>query len=185
MLSVEPTAIPDVKIVSPKRHGDDRGFFSETFNQRSFAEAGLDAVFVQDNHSLSGPAGTVRGLHFQSPPAGQAKLVRVVRGAILDVAVDLRRSSPTYGKHVAVELSADNWRQLWVPVGFAHGFCTLVPDTEVIYKVTEFYSPQHDLGMQWDDPDLGVAWPVAAGAATLSNKDLSLPRFADLAPVFA
>ncbi|GGC53961.1 dTDP-4-dehydrorhamnose 3,5-epimerase [Chelatococcus reniformis] len=184
MVSIEATAIPDVKVVTPKRHGDHRGFFSETFNLRDFAEGGIAGGFVQDNHSLSGPVGTVRGLHFQSAPFAQDKLVRVVRGAILDVAVDLRRSSPTYGRHVAVELSAQNWRQLWVPVGFAHGFCTLEPDTEVVYKVTGYYSAAHDHGMRWNDPDLGIAWPVAGDAALLSAKDAAQPRFAELPAYF-
>jgi dTDP-4-dehydrorhamnose 3,5-epimerase len=184
MVNIEPTAIADVKIVTPKRHGDSRGFFSETFNHRDFAAAGIDATFVQDNHSLSGPVGTVRGLHFQSAPFAQDKLVRVVRGRILDVAVDLRRSSPTYGRHVAVELSAENWRQLWVPIGFAHGFCTLEPDTEVIYKVTNYYSAANDLGMRWDDPDLGIAWPIASDQASLSPKDAAQPAFASLPTIF-
>src|SRR5919107_1765563 len=144
MLQVEKTAIPAVKIITPRRFGDARGFFSEVYSRRAFEEAGLALDFVQDNHSLSGPRGTIRGLHFQSQPFAQDKLVRVVRGRILDVAVDLRRSSATFGQHVAVELSAENWRQLLVPVGFAHGFCTLTPDTEVLYKVTAYYAPTHD-----------------------------------------
>lgn len=185
MLTVEPTAVPDVRIVTSKRFGDDRGFFSEVWSQRSFAEAGIDLPFVQDNHSWSAKTGTIRGLHFQSPPFGQDKLVRVVRGRILDVAVDLRRSSPTYGRHVAVELSAENWRQLLVPVGFAHGFCTLEPDTEVTYKVTGYYSAAHDLGLAWDDPDLGIAWPVTATDATLSPKDTRHPRLSELQSPFA
>lgn len=180
MLSVTPTALPDVKIITPPRHGDQRGFFSETWNQEAMREAGIDASFVQDNHSLSGPVGTVRGLHFQSAPFAQDKLVRVSRGRILDVAVDLRRSSPTYGQHVAVELSAENWRQLWVPVGFAHGFCTLEPDTEVQYKVTAPYAAANDHGVLWNDPDIGIDWPVSGTQALLSPKDLKQPRLADL-----
>ena len=135
---------------------------------------------MQDNHSLSAAAGTIRGLHFQIAPHAQAKLVRVVRGRVLDVAVDLRRSSPTFGRHFAVELSADNWAQLFVPVGFAHGFCTLTEDVEVLYKVSELYSPAHDRGLAWDDPDLAIAWPVAAPSAVLSDKDRRWPRLRDL-----
>ena len=184
MLQVEETRIPAVKIVTPRRFGDARGFFSEVYSRKAFEEAGLGFDFVQDNHSLSGPRGTVRGLHFQSPPFAQDKLVRVVRGRILDVAVDLRRSSPTFGRHVAVELSAENWRQLLVPAGFAHGFCTLEPDTEVLYKVTGYYAPSHDHGLAWDDPALGIAWPVAPQEALLSDKDRRQPRLADLPAVF-
>ncbi|HYA73817.1 MAG TPA: dTDP-4-dehydrorhamnose 3,5-epimerase [Roseiarcus sp.] len=176
---VEDTAIPDVKIITPKKFGDRRGFFSETYNRRAAAEAGIHLEFVQDNHSLSADVGTIRGLHFQSAPFAQDKLVRAPRGRILDVAVDLRRSSPTFGRHVAVELSAENWRQLLVPVGFAHGFCTLEPDTEVFYKVTSYYSPAHDHGLAFDDPALGIAWPVDATKAILSDKDRRLPRLAD------
>ncbi len=184
MVSIEPTAIPDVKIVTPKRFGDDRGFFSDVYNRQRFFEAGIEIDFVQDNHSWSAKAGTVRGLHFQSYPFAQDKLVRVVRGRILDVAIDLRRSSPTYGQHVAVELSAENWQQLLVPIGFAHGFCTLEPDTEVLYKVSHYYSPDHDHGVAWDDRSLGISWPVARDEATLSDKDLRQPRFADLSLYF-
>jgi dTDP-4-dehydrorhamnose 3,5-epimerase len=183
VLNVEPTALPDVKIVTPKRFGDDRGFFSEVYNRKAFEAAGLAMEFVQDNHSWSAKAGTVRGLHFQSAPFAQDKLIRVVRGRILDVAVDLRRSSPTFGRHVAVELSAENWRQLLVPVGFAHGFCTLEPDCEVIYKVSGYYAAAHDLGLAWDDPELAIAWPVSPEEATLSDKDRRQPRLADL-PVY-
>lgn len=176
---VEDTAIPDVKIITPKKFGDRRGFVSETYNRRAAAEAGIHLEFVQDNHSLSADVGTIRGLHFQSAPFAQDKLVRAPRGRILDVAVDLRRSSPTFGRHVAVELSAENWRQLLVPIGFAHGFCTLEPDTEVFYKVTNYYSPAHDHGLAFDDPALGIAWPIDATKAILSDKDRRLPRLAD------
>lgn len=185
MLSVTSTDIPDVKVITPRRFSDERGFFSETWNSSVLKEeAGIDALFVQDNHSLSRPVGTVRGLHFQSAPFAQDKLVRVTRGRIIDVAVDLRRSSDSYGRHVAVELSADNWRQLWIPAGFAHGFCTLEPDTEVQYKVTAPYSAAHDHGVLWNDPDLAIAWPVAAKDAVLSEKDAAQPRFRDLGPWF-
>jgi dTDP-4-dehydrorhamnose 3,5-epimerase len=183
MLEIEPTAIPDVRILTPKRFDDGRGFFSEVYNRRRFEDAGLRLDFMQDNHSLSTTVGTIRGLHFQTPPFAQNKLVRVVRGRILDVAVDLRRSSPTFGQHVAVELSAENWRQLLVPVGFAHGFCTLEPDTEVLYKVTGYYSAAHDRGLAFDDPALGIEWPVAKGDAVLSDKDRHHARLAEL-PIY-
>jgi len=180
----EATAIPDVKVVSPKKHGDHRGFFSEVYNAKAWADAGLDCLFVQDNHSYSAQAGVIRGLHFQLEPFGQTKLVRVAKGRILDVAVDLRRGSPTFGKHVAVELSAANWRQLLVPVGFAHGFCTLETDCEVLYKVTNLYSPAHDRGLAFDDPALGIDWGVDPARAILSDKDRKHPRLADLGAQF-
>ncbi len=184
-LLVEATDIPDVKIITPKKFGDSRGFFSEVYNRKSFVEAGIGLEFVQDNQSLSAQAGTLRGLHFQSPPFAQDKLVRVTRGRILDVAVDIRVSSPTFGKHVAVELSAENWRQLLVPIGFAHAFITLEASTEVIYKVTNYYSAANDLGLAWDDPDLGIAWPLPTEGVTLSDKDRTHPRLRDLPPVFS
>ena len=180
MTTLEKTAIPDVRVIVPQRHGDHRGFFSEVYNRRRYAEVGVDLDFVQDNHSLSADVGTIRGLHFQSPPFAQDKLVRVTRGRILDVAVDIRRSSPTYGQHVAVELSAQNWRQLLVPIGFAHGFCTLEPDTEVIYKVSNYYSAEHDHGLAFDDPALAIPWPLDPNKAVLSDKDRHHPHLADL-----
>lgn len=183
-MDFEPTPIPDVKIVRPHRHGDHRGFFSEVYRADAFREAGLPVDWVQENHSLSATKGTVRGLHFQRPPFAQDKLIRVVRGAVLDVAVDMRRSSPTFGRFVALELSAENWKQLFVPKGFAHGFCTLTPDVEIFYKVTAHYSPDHDAGFAWDDPDVGVAWPVAPEDAILSHKDSHLPRLLDLPAIF-
>jgi dTDP-4-dehydrorhamnose 3,5-epimerase len=180
MLTVTPTTIEAVKIITPKAFADSRGVFCETYNRQRFFENGIALEFVQDNQSISAAPGTVRGLHFQSAPFAQDKLVRVVRGRIIDVAVDLRRSSPTYGKWVAEELSAQNGKQLLVPIGFAHGFCTLEADTIVAYKVTNYYSPAHDLGIAWNDPDLAIDWPVAADQAVLSDKDLKLPRFASL-----
>lgn len=179
--SITSLSIPDVKVIVPDRFGDDRGFFSETYSRRSMADAGIEDEFVQDNHSLSALVGTVRGLHYQLPPFGQAKLVRVVRGAVVDVAVDIRRGSPTFGQHVAVTLSAAAWNQIYVPVGFAHGFCTLEPDTEVVYKVTAYYSRAHDRGISWNDPELGIAWPVESTTAQLSDKDRNQPRLADVA----
>lgn len=181
-LKIERLAIPDVLLIEPARFGDARGFFSEVWSHRAFAAQGLDVTFVQDNHSLSHEAGVLRGLHFQRPPAAQGKLVRVVRGSILDVAVDIREGSPTYSRHVAVELSAANWRQLWVPRGFAHGFCTLEPDTEVLYKVDAYYDRGADAGIAWDDPALGIAWPV--GAPVLSDKDRAAPRLAAIPAPF-
>ncbi len=183
-MDIEPTAIDAVKIIRPKRFGDARGYFSEVFRLDVMERHGLPTAWVQDNQSRSAAVGTIRGLHFQSHPVAQDKLVRVLRGRILDVAVDIRRASPTYGRHVAVELSAENMLQLLVPIGFAHGFCTLEPDTEVFYKVTAPYGPQNDFGLAWDDPDLGIAWPVAPDQATLSDKDRRQPRLADLQAYF-
>ncbi len=183
-MQIESTDIPDVKIITPKRFGDHRGFFSEVFNAQSFAEVSTKP-FVQDNHSLSGQTGTIRGLHFQTPPFAQDKLVRVARGSVLDVAVDIRRSSPTFGRYVAVELSATNWRQLWVPAGFAHGFCTLEPDCEVLYKVTAYYSAANDFGLPFDDPDIAIQWPISIGDAVLSDKDRKHPSLATHENLFA
>jgi dTDP-4-dehydrorhamnose 3,5-epimerase len=179
-MEVLPTDIPEVRIIVPARHGDERGFFSEIWSRRAFAAAGIDVAFVQDNHSLSAEPWTLRGLHFQTPPLAQTKLVRVARGAILDVVVDLRASSPTYGRHVAVELSAANWRQLLVPKGFAHGLLTLEPMTEVLYKVDEEYAPAHDRGVRWDDPDLAIPWPLEGRTPILSARDRAQPAFRDL-----
>ncbi len=170
--------------VSVRRFGDHRGFFLETYSARDFAALGIADVFVQDNHSRSEQAGTVRGLHFQLAPHAQAKLVRVLRGAILDVAVDIRRGSATYGQHVAVELTAENGHQLYVPAGFAHGFCTLVPETEVAYKVTDYYAPACDRGIAWNDPDLALPWPFDAEAVQLSDKDRRAPRLRDIPAAF-
>lgn len=178
-MNAERLAIPDVILLTPSRFGDSRGFFSETYHADRFAQAGVPGPFVQDNHSLSAAVGTVRGLHCQVAPSVQGKLVRCVRGAIWDVAVDIRHGSATYGQHAAAKLSAENWRQLWIPGGFLHGFCTLLPETEVIYKVTAGYDRAAERGVIWDDPDLALPWPVAAGAAVLSEKDRVLPRLRD------
>ncbi len=167
-------AIEGPVLIIPKRFGDARGFFSETYNSDDFAKAGITATFVQDNHSLSAERGTVRGLHFQAPPWAQDKLVRVTRGSILDVVVDIRKGSPTYGRHLSAELSADNWHQLFIPKGFAHGFCTLTTDTEVLYKTSDFWAPEAEGGIRWNDPDLKIAWPDFAGS-NISAKDREYP----------
>jgi dTDP-4-dehydrorhamnose 3,5-epimerase len=180
VIDVRPLAIPEVRIVKTRKFDDERGFFSETYNKKAFAEAGLDIDFVQDNHSRSIVPGTVRGLHYQGHPFAQDKLVRVVSGRILDVAVDIRKSSPTFGQWVAAEISADAWNQILVPVGFAHGVCTLEPDTQIIYKVTNFYSAQHDFGIRWNDPDLNIEWPFAEAQIELSDKDKKQPLFRDV-----
>lgn len=183
-MQIERLNIPDVRLLVPRKHGDARGFFSETYNRKSLAALGIDIDFVQDNHSLSAEKGTVRGLHFQTPPFAQDKLVRVVRGSVYDVAVDLRRDSPTYGRHAGAVLSADTWNQVLVPVGFAHGFMTLEHDTEVIYKVSNYYAPDHDKGLLWNDPVLGIAWPLAEDEAILSDKDRIQPRLREIATPF-
>ena len=178
------TAIPGIKLIEPAIAKDARGSFSETFLERTLLEFGIYAHFVQENHSVSGPAGVVRGLHFQIRPRAQDKLVRVIRGAVLDVAVDIRTGSPTFGKHVAVELSAANRLQLWIPKGFAHGFCTLQPDTEVLYKASAYYDPATERGVLWNDPDLMIEWPITAAEALLSPRDRKLPYLAVLDPCF-
>jgi dTDP-4-dehydrorhamnose 3,5-epimerase len=176
--------IAELAVIEPARFGDDRGYFSEVFREEWFRREVEDVALVQENHSLSRPAGTIRGLHFQAPGHPQGKLVRVVRGSILDVVVDIRRGSPTYGQHCAVELSAANGRQLWCPVGFAHGFCTLEPDTEVVYKVSDYYSKADDRGLAFDDPALGITWPCDIASATLSDKDRRQPKLAELPDYF-
>jgi len=176
--------IPDVKIITPRRFADDRGFFSETYNARTFKAAGVDADFVQDNHSYSAKKGTVRGLHYQAPPHAQTKLVRVLRGSILDVAVDIRKASPTFGKWVAVELSAENGKQLLVPKGFLHGFVTLEPDTDVAYKVDAFYDAASDGAVKWNDPALAIDWGVNENAASLSKKDAAAPGWSEFSTPF-
>ena len=177
MLEVEAMAIPDVKLIKTDRFADDRGYFCETFQRGAFAVQGIAYDFLQDNQSSSNRVGTVRGLHFQRPPFAQTKLVRVLSGAIFDVAVDLRRSSPTFGKHVAVRLDCEDGAQLLVPSGFAHGFCTLQPQTVVLYKVDEIYAPSHDSGIYWADPALAIEWPFGESEAQLSAKDRALPGF--------
>ena len=183
-MQVLDTALPEIKIVVPRRVGDSRGFFSEVWNARASSSVGIDAAFVQDNHVRSPVRGTLRGLHYQIPPMAQSKLMRVTRGAVFDVAVDIRRGSPTFGRHAGAVLSADNWQQLWVPVGFAHGYCTLEDDTEVQYKVTDYYSPLHERGIIWIDQELKITWPVAAEAAIVSERDRRLPRLAGQPDLF-
>jgi len=178
------TAIPAVKILEPKKFGDHRGFFSEIYSRKKLRELGIDVEFVQDNHSLSAEKGTVRALHWQLAPTAQDKLVRVTRGAIMDVAVDIRRSSPTFGKHVTAIISAENWRQMFVPIGFAHGFVTLEPNTEVIYKVSNYYSPKDERGILWSDPAIGIAWGVNPSRAILSERDTKHPLLKDAADLF-
>lgn len=183
-MTLEPLAIPDVVLIKPRRFGDARGYFCETFNARAFRDTVAALDFVQDNEALSGAVGTLRGLHFQKPPTTQGKLVRALRGAILDVAVDIRHGSPTFGRYVSARLDAAEGAQLWVPPGFAHGYCTLEPDTMVAYKVTDFYSPADDGGILWNDPAVGVAWPLGPGGAVLSDKDTRLPLLKDLPAIF-
>ncbi|MEM7503650.1 MAG: dTDP-4-dehydrorhamnose 3,5-epimerase [Pseudomonadota bacterium] len=183
-MEVVATAIPEVKLLKPKYHGDERGYFAEVFNERNFAEADLPHTFVQDNQSRSAVRGTMRGLHFQTPPFAQTKILRVLKGAVLDVAVDLRRGSPTFGHHVMVELTAANRLQIVVPKGFAHGFLTLEAETEVLYKVDAYFAPDHDRGVRFDDPDLAIAWPEDPGIVVLSDKDQRQPWFRDLPACF-
>ena len=178
-MKVERLGLGDVLLLTPPRYGDNRGYFSETWNAARAAEAGIEGTFIQDNHSMSAAVGTIRGLHLQIAPSPQGKLVRVVRGAIWDVAVDVRHGSATFGRHVAAELSAENWQQLWIPPGFLHGFCTLLPDTEVIYKVTGPYDRAAERGVIWNDPDLALPWPVPPSGPVLSEKDTVLPRLAE------
>ena len=184
-MQVQRFGIAGVLLITPRRFGDHRGWFSETYRVDGWAEAGVSAALVQDNHSFSAPVGTVRGLHCQIGPHAQGKLVRVLRGAIFDVAVDARAGSPTYGQHVGATLSAENNAQFWVPVGFLHGFCTLEPDTEVAYKCSAYYDRGAERGVIWNDPALGIDWPVSAERAVLSDKDQLLPDFSAAADWFA
>jgi dTDP-4-dehydrorhamnose 3,5-epimerase len=181
-LNVELLSLPDVKLLRSTRISDSRGYFAETYVRRDYTAAGIKHEFIQDNESMSRAAGTVRGLHFQVPPLTQTKLVRVLRGRILDVAVDLRRSSPTYGKHLTIELSEATGDQLLLPAGFAHGFCTLEPSSVVLYKVDNVYSADHDRGVHY--ASLGIQWPIAEAEAVLSERDLGLPDFRDLPAYF-
>ena len=184
MLKVDTHPIDGVLTLEPKRFGDERGFFSQTYSLRDLADAGFKRPFVQDNHSTSAVRGTVRGLHFQAPPRAQDKLLRVVQGAILDVAVDIRVGSPTFGHHVAVELSAENGRQLLIPRGFAHGFQTLTDRVDVLYKVTDDYAPETEAGLLWNDPKLGIVWPIAEANSTVNVRDQNWPTLANLKSPF-
>jgi len=183
-MQVEDTDIPGIKILRPVRRADSRGFFSEIYRESIFQEQEINCHFVQENHSLSASRGVVRGLHFQVPPFAQAKLVRVTAGSIFDVAVDIRWGSPTFGRHLAVVLSVSEWNQIFIPEGFAHGFCTLEPNSEVIYKVSNYYSAEHDRGLYWDDPALDIDWPIRAEEAVLSEKDGNQPILGDLPRYF-
>ena len=184
-MKVDVLAIPAVKVLTPRRFSDNRGWFSESYNRNLLKEAGIDLDFVQDNHSFSANVGTVRGLHYQSPPFAQDKLVRVIRGSVLDVVVDVRDGSPTQGQWVSVELSAKNGMQLFVPVGFLHGFITQEPDTELVYKVTDYYSSECDGAVRWDDPDLKIDWGSCANSAVLSSKDQSAASYRDFMTPFS
>lgn len=175
---VRPTELEGVLVIEPRCFDDDRGWFTEAWNRRAFRDAGMDCDFVQDNQSMSRRKGTVRGLHFQAPPAAQAKLVRVVQGAALDVAVDLRRDSPTFRRVISEILSAENGRQLFIPEGFAHGFCTLEDDTVVLYKVSRYYAPETERGIVWNDPQLAIPWPLDGLEPVVSEKDRLLPPLA-------
>ena len=183
MTDIRRLALPDVLLITPGRHGDARGFFSETYSQKALEQAGFTRPFVQDNHSLSGQRGILRGLHFQRPPFMQDKLVRVTRGAVFDVAVDIRKDSPSFGQWVGVELSADNWRQVLVPAGFAHGFVTLTETAEVLYKVTDYYAPEVEAGLKWDDPEVGIEWPIAPGEVITNARDGEWPGLKELEPL--
>ncbi len=183
-MKVEALRIPDVKLVTPVRFNDPRGFFSETWQQTRFAEAGIPGPFIQDNHAVSNGVGVLRGLHCQIGANAQGKLVRCVRGAIFDVAIDVRHGSSTYGQWVGAEISAENWTQIWVPVGFLHAYCTLTAETEVIYKVTGPWDRSAERGVIWNDPDIGIDWPVSPDQVILSDKDRILPRLRDLPPLF-
>jgi len=184
-MNIQPLAIPEVLLITPARHGDDRGYFSETYSLPRMQQAGLTAPFLQDNQSFSRAKGTLRGLHCQLAPFAQGKLVRVLRGAIWDVAVDARAGSPTFGQHAAATLSSENGSQLWVPPGFLHGFCTIAPDTEVAYKVTALYDRASERGVIWNDPTLALPWPLADQEVVLSDKDRVLPGWSEAAGWFA
>jgi dTDP-4-dehydrorhamnose 3,5-epimerase len=179
-MQIERLKLADLLLIAPNKHADRRGFFSETYRGDVLASAGVRSEFVQDNHVYSAERGVLRGLHFQIPPRAQGQLVRCTRGAILDVAVDIRKGSPTFGHHVAVELSAENWKQLWVPPGFAHGYLALSEEIDFLYKCTDFYAPEHERAIRWDDAQLGVQWPLPANVTPLvSDKDARAPSFRD------
>ena len=180
-----PTKIPGLLSISLTRHGDARGFFAEIYNQKSYSRAGIETLFVQDNHSVSEFSGTVRGLHYQSPPQAQAKLVRCGRGSLFDVAVDIRIGSPTYGQWHGEVLSSENGRQLYIPAGFAHGFMTLEDDTEIVYKCSDFYAPECEGAVRFDDPDISIEWPQIDGSAIISEKDMRANMLRDMVSPFS
>ncbi len=182
MTTITPLALPEVLLITPKRHGDARGWFAETWSLKALAGSAADTAFVQDNQAFSAAKGTLRGLHFQKAPHAQGKLIRALKGAIFDVAVDIRPGSATFGRWVSAELTAQGGEQLWIPRGFAHGYCTLTPDCEIFYKVDGAYAPETEGGLIWNDPDLAIAWPLD-GEPLLSGKDQVLPRLKDLGPV--
>ena len=184
-MNIESLEIPEILIITPDRRGDERGFFSETYTDRTWQAAGLAHLrFVQDNHVYSAQAGTIRGLHYQIPPHAQAKLVRVSRGAVLDVVLDIRRRSPTFGRHVSSVISADAWNQIFIPEGFAHGYATLEPDTEVLYKTSDFYAPDSERSICWNDPALGIDWKFHEDVAVVSEKDRANPLLTDAVDLF-
>ncbi len=183
-MKITSLAIPDAKLIEAKAFKDNRGFFLESYSKRTFEQAGIKCDFVQDNHSSSNEAGVIRGLHFQLPPHTQAKLIRVTKGRIWDVAVDLRKMSPTYSQYVFAELSAQTFQMLFIPAGFAHGFVTLDPSCEIQYKTDAFYAPSHEGGIRWDDPDLAIDWPIECNLVTMSEKDANLPTFANFQSAF-
>ena len=183
-MQITPLPIADIYLIKPGRFSDARGYFCETYRRDLLKEAGIEVEFVQDNESLSVSSGTVRGLHYQAPPCAQAKLVRVLAGSVLDVALDIRIGSPTYAKHVATTLSAENGEQLFIPEGFAHGFCSLSDNTVLAYKLSAYYSREHEYGVLWNDPDLALPWPVSAADAVLSDKDSAQPRLTDISSPF-
>jgi dTDP-4-dehydrorhamnose 3,5-epimerase len=184
-MEIKNLKLPDVKVIQAKTHEDSRGSFTETYNNKDLADAEINDLFVQDNVTRSLLSGTVRGLHFQKPPHAQAKIIRVLKGRILDVVVDIRHGSPTYGQHDAVELDADSGLQLYAPVGVAHGFITLEPNTDVMYKVSSLYAPDTEGGVRWDDPELAIDWRVGAATITISDRDAKLPRLSELPEIFA
>lgn len=179
-MKITPMAIPEVLLITPARHGDERGWFSETFRQSALEEAGFTSIFVQDNHVRSTRRGTLRGLHFQKPPRAQDKLLCCMRGAIFDVAVDIRRDSPTFGQWVGAELSADNGQQLLVPKGFAHAYCTLTDECEVLYKVSDYYAPAAEGALRWNDPALAIEWGIPVDQITTNARDAAAPLLAEL-----
>lgn len=183
-MQIVDTEIKDVKILYPKKHEDNRGFFSETYNYKNLENFGIDTNFVQDNHSLSLEKGVIRGLHYQTEPFSQDKLVRAVNGSIFDVAVDLRKNSKTFGQHVSATITSKDWNQILVPKGFAHGFCVLEDNTEIIYKVSNYYAPECDKGILWNDPDLNIDWPITLNSVILSEKDKNQPFFSKIESFF-